>query len=343
MAERLTFQQFKDKLENSTEPIENLDDYVEFAPDSPIPKLKYRDDAPLDGPVPDVDVNSLICKYSRKIREKERDQTSKILSENRISIVAEGDSWFNLPDVLPCCAPAIANCLDLNPRFQMKNIAIWGDTLQNILDEKEYMNVIKDDPPDYFMLSAGGNDLVLGLAEEGYVHQYDSSLKPEQYLTEVGEQGINDIQAGYKQILGQVTKTFGGLKVLCHGYDYPRPRSVKKDEVEDGPEDNPADDWADQEEDKVKCDAEFIGNHLHALGIPYKEMDAILRPIIDKLNKAIEDAVAKYKPQVEFINLRDVASKPEIKWYDDMHPAEDGFKALAAKFEEAMSETELLV
>ncbi len=316
MTERLKFQQFKDMLEQCTISQDTLSECVQFDHDSPIPKLKLRNDAPLDDFDLDYEVDRPIYQYSRKRQEEKRAQTKKPPLSGLQSIVAEGDSWFHLPELFGY-PPAIANCIDANPRFEMNNIAFWGYTLKDILtppeDDEKYMEVIAQNSPDFFMLSAGGNDIQVGLAEEDqekrYIHRYDENRGYDDYLTESGEKGIDEIKAGYKQILDEVTAEFPDLKVFCHGYDYPRPL------VDEG---------------------EFIGQYLRKLGIPNGKMDEILQPIVDLLNVTIKDVTDTYE-SVEFINLRGVASIPKFDWIDDIHPDKDGFKALAAKFEEAMS------
>ena len=117
--------------------------------------------------------------------------------------------------------------------------------------------------------------------------------------------------------------------MFCHGYDYPRPCKVD-DEV------------GDELENGDVCEVEFIGQYLRFLGIPYDKMDAILKPIVNLLNKTIQDITNSYE-SVEFINLRGVVSKPEFDWIDDIHPGDEGFKALASKFEEAMSPSKPVV
>ncbi len=322
MAKRLTFQQFKESLEKSASPISNLGDYVQFDPKSPIPKLMFRPNALLDEPDPEYNVDRVLYEFSRKIQEAKRAQNLRPQSSELKSIVAEGDSWFNLPELFGY-PPAIANCIDANQQFEMNNIAYWGYTLKDILnppeDDEKYMEVIDKNSPDFFMLSAGGNDLQVGLAEADqekcYIYRYDEKLKYDDYLTEAGKKGIDEIKAGYKDILDEVTKEFRDLKVFCHGYDYPRP---------------------------LVGEGEYIGQYLRKLKIPNEKMGAILKPIVDLLNDTIQSVADSYK-SVEFIDLRGVASKTKFDWIDDMHPDEDGFKALAAKFEEAMSRPGLVV
>lgn len=308
---------------------------MQFDPESPIPKLIFRPNALLDNPDPEYNVDRVLYEFSRKIQQQKRAEVAKLQSINLKSIVAEGDSWFKLlcPGVL--FPHAIADRIEKNGKFNVCNIAYWGHTLRQIAEAKEYMSVMKEKTPDFFLLSAGGNDLLAGFAEQDndkrYVHEYEVNRKNDDYLTEAGKTGINAIGTDYQNILNEVTKDFPDLKVFCHGYDYPRICPPKDDSeiIED--------------ETKKEEKTEFIGKNLDFLGIPYDEMDDILRPIINKLNEKIEKVVESYKPQVEFIDLRGVASKTIYDWIDDIHPGEEGFKALAAKFENAMSPPGLVV
>ncbi len=51
-------------------------------------------------------------------------------------VLAEGDSWFNLP---PLIRPkAIADRLSSNKKVSVKNIARWGDTLAEMLQKSTW-------------------------------------------------------------------------------------------------------------------------------------------------------------------------------------------------------------
>lgn len=320
MAKRLKFKQFKDSLEKCELPMGSLASYVQFDPKSPIPKLMFRHDALVDKTDDGYNLDREIYKYSRKMREMRRVQVATFQRSGRKSVVAEGDSWFHLPDysifgfrLFPF---AIADWMERNRRYDVRNISHWGHTLKEIIEAKEYISVMKEKTPDFFILSAGGNDLQLGLAnqEDCYIYEYDEMRESDNYISPAGKKGIADIEEGYKEILDEVTEEFPNLKVFCHGYDYPRPL------VGDG-----------------EHKGQFIGRYLDFWGIPEDEMDAILKPIVDALNTAIQRAVesCSHASAVEYINLR--GETEEYTWMDDMHPDEDGFAALALKFEEAMS------
>ena len=331
MAEQLTFKQFKELLERSTSPFSNIGDYVQFDPKSPIPKLIFRSDALLDDPDPEYNVDRVIYEFSRIKQNEIHSQTLELQSAKLKSVVAEGDSWFRLPSSFPA---AIATRIKKNRRFKMHNIADWGHTLARIRKDRAHIEDIKKNKPDFFIFSAGGNDLQVGLAEQNtknrYVHEYLELRKYDDYLTEAGANGIAEIGEGYKDILDEVTEEFRDLKVFCHGYDYPRifPPKDENEIIED------------EIEDEAKV--EYIGQYLDFLGIPYGKMDAVIKPIVNLINETIKDVTDEYE-SVVFVNLRGVASIQEFDWIDDMHPDKDGFIALASEFEEAMSRPGLVV
>ncbi|UIE35952.1 SGNH/GDSL hydrolase family protein [Leptodesmis sichuanensis] len=303
MAKRLTFNEFRTAIDQRTMPLEKLPDYVDFDPQSPIPKLVFRADALIDQPPPDYDVDAEIYRMLRIISE-ERDarlETFAFVGQKRV--VAEGDSWFNLPVLIR--PPAIADWIERNGRFRMRNIAYWGHTLERILRDQEYMKVLAQEKPEYFMFSAGGNDLQLGLANGSYVYTYDPARPLDQYLTKEGEAALVQIEKGYKTLLAELLQ-FPALKIICYGYDYPRPL------VKGGT---------------------YIGQYLRKKGIPNHLMGPIIASIIDKLNEVIKRATQSTTAQ--YLDCRGVTEP--YTWYDDMHPDRDGFLALAVKFEEAMS------
>lgn len=307
MSRRITFQQFATSLEQRTLPIESLSDYVEFDPTSPIPKLKFKADALLDTVDSEYDVDRKLYLYSRKLREDGREQAEDYRNLAQPSVVAEGDSWFNLPTFLFLVPPAIADWIELNGRFNMRNIADWGHTLRKIYEEREYMDVLKKNSPDFFMFCGGGNDLQEGLACHDYLHRYDPTREHSDYLTENGINGITAIGKMYEEILREVVAEFPHMRILCHGYDFPRP---------------------------LVGDGKYIGKYLRDLDIPDEEMGKILAPLVNLLNTTIQTAI-KTIENVEYKNLRNETS--DYTWFDDMHPGKYGFCALAKIFEDTMS------
>ena len=307
MSKRAKFQVFEKALNGGARP-DSLADYVELDAASPIPRLKFRNDALLNAPPEDYDVDHAFFDQLRMIREAQYRGAASFAGERGIKlIVAEGDSWFSMPMTMR--PNTIADAIMWDPRFLVKNIAYWGHTLSTILRQKQYMTTLRNLRPDFFILSAGGNDLQQGLAaERSYVHRYDPTRDNEAYLTSEGQAGVDRMGKEYDAILREVTGEFSDLRILCHGYDYPRP---------------------------LVGDGAYIGQHMRKLGIPDNQMEAIINPIVRLLNTTIETVASKY-PKVKYLNLLGAAANS--RWLDDMHPDREGFRALARIFMRAMSE-----
>ncbi len=304
MAKRLTFDEFRIAIEQRTVPLEKLPEYVQFDPDSPVPRLAFRADALIDRPPADYDVDAKIYRMLRVVDEERDARLESFSFVGRKLVVAEGDSWFNLPKFFR--PPAIADWIQRNGRFRMKNIAYWGHTLERILRDKEYLSALASGKPDYFMFSAGGNDLQLGLADGTYVHSYDPTRPPETYLTEAGEAALIGIERGYQGLFTELSQQFPSLEVLCYGYDYPRP---------------------------LVNAGTYIGRYLRGQGIPDRLMGPIMASLINKLNDVIQRSTQG--TNVRYLDCRGVTE--QYTWYDDMHPDRDGFLALAVRFEEEMN------
>lgn len=303
MAKRLTFNEFRSAIEQRTIPTERLPEYVDFDPNSPIPKLVFRADALIDQAPPGYDVDAEIYRLLRILSDERDVQRESFSFVGQKRVVAEGDSWFNLPMLIR--PPAIADWIERNGRFRMKNIAYWGHTLQRILRDKEYMKVLTQEKPEFFLFSAGGNDLQLGLANGSYIHPYDPARPVDQYLTSAGEAALVQIEQGYKRLFAELA-SFPTLKVICYGYDYPRPL------VKGGT---------------------YIGKYLRGKHIPDNLMGPVIAAIIDKLNHGIQRVTQSTK--IHYLDCRRLTEP--YTWYDDMHPDRDGFLALAVKFEDLMN------
>lgn len=304
MAKRLTFETFRTAIDQRTMPLEKLPEYVQFDPNSPVPKLAFRADALIDEPPPHYDVDAEIYRMLRVVDEERDSRLESFSFVGQKRVVAEGDSWFNLPEGFR--PPAIADWIQRNGRFRMKNIAHWGHTLERILRDKEYLSVIAEHEPEFFMFSAGGNDLQLGLAAGTYIHAYDPARPADEYLTEAGEAALAQIERGYQGVFSELSGQFPSLEVLCYGYDYPRP---------------------------LVNGGKYIGQYLRRQGIPDHLMEPIMVSVINKLNDVIQRSTQS--TNVRYLNCRRITE--QYTWYDDMHPDRDGFLALAVRFEEEMS------
>lgn len=303
MAKRLAFAEFERALSLGTFSVELLPQYLEFDDKRAVPRLVLRRDALFDIPPEDYDVDEAVYRFLRR-KEAERAQAEAFELAPKKCVLAEGDSWFNLPPFLR--PPAIADWIRRHGRFRVRNIARWGHTLQRILHEKEYAGELASEVPDYFLFTAGGNDLQEGLESGAYVHQFEQGRPLDAYLTADGEAEMRRIELGHATVFAEVARNYPNLPILCHGYDYPRP---------------------------LVGGGKYIGKFLRRKGIPDELMEPIVRHFVDRLNAAIETAASRF-PTTQYVDCRRMTDP--YTWYDDMHPDRDGFEAIAVQIEARM-------
>jgi hypothetical protein len=87
--------------------------------------------------------------------------------QRKTPVVAEGDSWFRLPNVI--MPPTLVDVLQQTDGYPIDNMAHWGDTLAEMILAGQFWPPLVSGQADTFMFSAGGNDLLGG---DGGVAQF---------------------------------------------------------------------------------------------------------------------------------------------------------------------------
>lgn len=226
------------------------------------------------------------------------------------TIVAEGDSWFNLPEFgFPIFVPpTLVDVLALT--FPINNIAHWGDTLAQIVNAGEYISYLKTGKVKYFLFSAGGND-VLGngrLAE--FVSQRASGdndpANAHRYITPAFEEQLREVMALYAILAENVRQLSPKTIMLVHGYDFARP-------VPRGP---------------------WMGTAMESRGFHPSDNRAICRAVIaemlSRFNTRLENFAKTSGGKVRYVSLLNVVGDA---WWDELHPNKGIVGALAARFE----------
>lgn len=203
--------------------------------------------------------------FFKKIRggfRKIKDDSSSVGSRNEgspgdnphITVVAEGDSWFNYPIILT----------DIIDRIIMENdlavysIASGGDWLLNMLTGRQYVEELSISHPDWFLISGGGNDLVGArrlatiLQPAGESVEFEKNEWAKHLILEFAEKSIIPLKEDFHEGLQYLSKDFyallmffhlqyyvlfkgllkteenciskfAGLRIITQGYDYPIP------------------------------------------------------------------------------------------------------------------------
>ena len=187
--------------------------------------------------------------FFKKIRKGFRDLKNK----KHITVLAEGDSWFNYPIILT----DIIDRISMDKELAVYSIASGGDWLLNMLKGREYVEELSIAHPDWFLISGGGNDLV-GARRLATILQPDGGSvefqKSEwaQHLIDIAEKkeiplkddffdGLQFLSKDFYALLmffhlqyyflfrgilkgGSDSKPkFDGIRIITQGYDYPIP------------------------------------------------------------------------------------------------------------------------
>jgi hypothetical protein len=226
------------------------------------------------------------------------------------TIVAEGDSWFNLPDIeFPIKVPP--TLMDfLAQRHPINNIAHWGDTMTQMIAAGEYLSFLTTGNVKFLLFSAGGNEALGGGQLAKFLHQRHSGDKDPNnaplYINPLFDKQIEDILFLYGLLVENVRQLSPNTILVVHGYDYclPVPRGAS------------------------------LGSALESRGfLPTDHRDlcrAIIREMLDRYNKRLKQLADGSGGQVRYAKLLGTVKN---SWWDEIHPDAAAAKKLAAKVE----------
>ena len=249
--------------------------------------------------------SDLILGFANKVEDFRRSRAYRKVKFKRMRIVAEGDSWFLYPFF-------VKEILDqLAPLYAIRSMAAAGDTLENYMKKQKYLEVIKEEDPKVFLVSGGGND-ILGEQFREYIRDsrdLESGLDPKSYLKEAIWTDIDNLQNLYRKMFSELSEKHPNLPILVHGYDYIIPVDTTK----------------------YRKSKSWLGKYMVEKGVKSQEdRKNIISLILDTFNDKLK-AVAEDFSQVHYIDVR--GGVPDQNgWYDEIHPSDEGFNAIALKF-----------
>lgn len=226
------------------------------------------------------------------------------------TILAEGDSWFDLP---PFIYPR--TLIDfLGRTHRVVTLAKWGDTLERMIAKKEFVEPLLTGAFRHFLFSGGGNDIVGGGHLELFLRQFDiAHTDPSDAPWYVNDQfvlALDRVMDLYRDLLRIVRRESPSTKLLVHGYDYALPQR-------DGP-------WLGK-------GMEFRG--LHPAHRP-ELCHAIIKVMIDAFNARLRLFAQQSSGDAIFVNLRSITGPRE--WYDELHAREIATERFAQTFNSAI-------
>jgi lysophospholipase L1-like esterase len=248
-------------------------------------------------------------------------------------LVAEGDSWFDYPfyDIL--------KILEDDHGFDVESVSHKGDRVEDMaysdgqLDEftRRIEKLLRNGsvPPKAILLSGGGND-VAGDEFGMLLNHKASSVAGLNYNVVNGI--INErIMSSYLTIIQRVTeicksRVGNPLPILIHGYDYPVPDGrgyLGGWWFLPGP-------WFEP------------GFRVKGFGIIQERIN-IVKDLIDLFNEMLQTIASRPEfEHVHFVDVRKTLStlpdKYQADWDNELHPTEQGFKAITAKFVQVINQ-----
>lgn len=248
----------------------------------------------------------------------------------RVTIVAEGDSWFNYiigKDIVWWLRKAFGHEIHevAYPGATLNHMAYGADTsefgdrdVSNMTQLGETLFAIEEHCPRIVILSGGGNDI----AGPEFVQLLKHAEAPEPGINQKVLEGLLDsFDEAYEVMLAAIEDKLDELQlradIILHGYDLPFPNGKG---VGLGP-------------------VNFVGPWFHesfsTRGYPISVLHRrreILGVFMTQFNERL-DALAKNRQRVHHLNLRNTLPDEDL-WANELHPKNIGFKLIARKFDE---------
>ncbi len=239
-----------------------------------------------------------ICRMRRWIRFEQ------MLSDRYSGpvIVSEGDSWFQFPLLL---ADVIDHLYEQG--FAIRSLGAAGDTLENMLQEREYREVIRETGATIFLLSAGGNDALGGGTLRNHLRDFDPNLSAAAHLLPSFDKLLDHAMSLYERVLRDV-EALPGVITICHGYDRVIPHAGK-----------------------------WLGTPMESRGIMDPDFQrAIVGRMIDDFNDRLRSLAVRFGGRVRHVDVRGTVGNTLDDWYDELHPKSDGYGRVAGRFAEVI-------
>ncbi|WP_050527828.1 trypsin-like peptidase domain-containing protein [Pseudorhodobacter aquimaris] len=297
MTKKITLTELKAKIRDIDTPDAEIAAYLELAPeqsDAFAPQVRINpelvDDEGLEAEIAMRFFNAMSKrrrqkKYLRKIKD----------GWSGLRIVSEGDSWFQYPFLLE-------DVIDqLSEDYAIYSLGAAGDLVQDMLDQDEILQAVRDHNPHLVLISGGGNDLLGDGMLQTALHAFKTGRPSKDYPNAAFDKRIKAIISIYRSIFTALLTEFPTLKILCHGYDYAEP-----------------------------ANARWLGKPMAALGISDFTLQVqIVAEMIDRFNTALVGLANEFPGAVVRVNC---LNSVRGNWHDELHPNNIGYAQAADQF-----------
>lgn len=291
--------------------------------------------------------------YKEKIRNGHR------ANKENITILAEGDSWFQFPRVYfgIDAVTDIVDWLIKEDHYAIHSLAAGGDWFSSIFHSGEYIEELPKVAPDVFLFSGGGNDLVgnnrlavmvINPLVEKLVGKDDNRARKlialrekseeidiEKYtlgLSYISEEFFNFINIYFIQYLvffSSLSKVpqYQKMLMIVQGYDYPLPYNGSRANMLS----------------MQRIFNEFVDTgawlfeplNMKAITDPSTQ-EAILYAMITEFNEMLVQLVSfSGLPNLFHIDCRGIAQE-EDDWFDELHLKSHAYKVIAEAYKDCI-------
>ena len=219
-------------------------------------------------------------------------------------VLAEGDSWFNLPDyIMPKDAIDI-----LRQTHNVVSVAKWGDTMENMLAQKQYVQKLEAGTFRHFLFSGGGNDVLgsIGSFVKPRIPDDTNPANAPNYVKQSFATKVRTIIGQYETLADDVRRAEARAVLYVHGYANAIPVKGKR----------------------------YLGAPLEALGFDPATVGplatAIVAHMVGMFNSALKTFAAG-RANIVYVDLRPKMTTND--WYkDEIHPLASGATKIAGAF-----------
>ncbi|RUM96326.1 hypothetical protein EET67_18435 [Pseudaminobacter arsenicus] len=236
----------------------------------------------------------------------------------RIRVLAEGDSWFRLPNLFSYPNDLVDV---LRKTYEIPGVAMWGAEIGDMVttQKNNYLVPLGSGLYHHFIFSGGGNDVLASVGEH-VKRRTAPGTNPGDANTFVKASfntAIGQVIGHYKTLSGHVRSVVNPKVTLyVHGYGHSRPRPGGR----------------------------YIGSKLEALGFDPASPLArkIVAAMVDRFNASLKSFASAQNAshtsyKIVYVNLRP-ALTGMADWNDDeIHPSDAGAEKAAAIISEKIA------
>lgn len=251
---------------------------------------------------------NIVNKAARAVRDEQFKWAKRLDWNNGPIVVSEGDSWFQHPienDIIDTLSWFSCG-------YKIRSLGAAGDQLSEMVQHLEFPEAIREENPEAFLFSGGGNDFVdQGLAKS--LHDSTNITAARECFDEGPFNAeLDKLAALYRLVYRKAQDAKAGIPMFVHGYAHPRPGERYFGVFE----------WGLAKTLEAKNVRKSLWNRVAALGI-------------DGFNRMLE-RLEEELPNFHHVDLRPVVGRRDF--IDELHLKSSAAAKAAEEFDERIQE-----